>query len=158
MPSVNKSPLPKLLHVYVDICKHTEKCILQSYSRLKGIYPANFLGPTNLALFMLSIHRTANNDNSPTINYKNAFGIMNLNFIIRRPMYVRTFSYLDKNNFRFFLSTVSFDQQIALVLFSGSQCFTEFNILYIFSLVSFSPQVLLKATLTILCIYFQKFL
>lgn len=154
---MNKSPLPKLLHVYVNICKHTEKCILQSYSRLKGIYPANFRGPTNLALFMLSIHRTASNDNSPTINYKNAFGIMNLNnFIIRRPTYVSTFSYL--NNFRFFLSTVSFDQQIALVLFSGSQCSTEFNILYIFSLVSFSPQVLLKATLTIPCIYFQKFL
>lgn len=73
----------------MNVGKHTEKCILCNLgSRFKDNCPVNFLGPTNLAIFMFSIHKTVNN-NGPTINYKSAFGIRNLNnFIVKRPAYV----------------------------------------------------------------------
>ena len=41
---------------------------------------------TDLAIFMFSVHKTVynNNSRSPTINYKNAFDIMNLNkFLVK---------------------------------------------------------------------------
>ena len=148
--------------MYVWMYVNTQKkYILQSCSRLKCVYPENFLGPTNLVIFMLSIHITGNNNNSPTTNYKNAFGIMNLNnFIVRRPTYFKAVLSLnnDEKKFSFVLSTVSFDQQICWVLFLGSQYSTEFNI-YAFSLVSFSPPATLKATTinNFLCIFPEIF-
>lgn len=71
--------------------EHTEKCIFYSLGiRLKDIVQQIF---TNLAIFMFLIHKTVSNNNnstSPIINYKNAFGIMNLNnFLVKRPVYVK---------------------------------------------------------------------
>lgn len=145
----------------MDVCKQ-RKCILPSYSRLKGIYPANCLRSTTLAIFMLWIHKTGNNNNSPAINYKNAFGIMNLNnFIVRRPTYVKAVLSLtlirinsDLSYQQFLLITDCFGAIFGEAVFYRIQHFI--CIFPCFLQSSSSPWK--QPPLTISCVYFQKFL
>lgn len=129
--SADKSTLPKFLHTRVDICRDTEKCKFYSLgSRFKTVQQ-KFLVLLIWSFLFSQFTKLCNNN--PTINYKNVFGIRNLNnFIVKRPTYVKVvLSYCDKNTLSFVLTTGCYDRQVVLRLLFGNEYSTEFNISYV---------------------------